>query len=149
MAISYQQKPGNVTVLGKETEFDGVIEFAGNLVIKGKFNGSIKSEGSLVIEKTGVCSVDTATAESITIAGDITGNLIASDNLEMFSGSKIVGDIEASRLRIEDKVEFAGEVKMRDELPDTDVFLVSPKEYRDLVAKRTITENEEENNDLV
>ena len=142
MAISYNQKAGSVTVLGKETEFDGVIEFAGNLIIKGIFNGSIKSEGSLVIEKTGKCVVDTATAESITIAGDITGNLIATDNLEMFSGSHVIGDIEAARLRIEDKVEFTGDVKMREELPDMDVFLVSPKEYRDLVSKRTTKEEE-------
>ncbi len=142
MAISYQQKAGNVTVLGTETEFDGVIEFTGNLVIKGKFNGSIKSEGSLVIEKTGKCVVDTATAESITVAGDISGNLIANDNLEMFSGSHVDGDVQASRLRIEDKVEFTGDVKMREELPDMDVFLVSPKEYRELVAKRTITEDD-------
>ncbi len=143
MAISYHQKEGNVTVLGAETEFDGVLEFSDNLVIAGKFNGTIKASGSLVVEKMGTCTVDTAGAESITIAGEVEGNLSATDKLEMLSGSKVVGDIEASLLRIEDNVNFSGQVKMRDEVPDMDIFLVSPNEYRALVAKRSTKEDEE------
>ncbi len=144
MAISYHQKDGNVTVLGAETEFDGVLEFSDNLVIAGSFNGTIKSTGSLVIEKMGKCTVDTAVADSITIAGSIEGNLSASDKLEMFSGSKIIGNIEATRLRIEDNVNFSGDVKMKQEMPDMDIFLVSPNEYRALVAKRSYKEDSDE-----
>ncbi len=144
MAISYQQKSGNVTVLGSETVFDGVLDFSDNLIIAGKFSGTIKSTGSLVVEKVGMCNVDTAEAESITIAGNVEGNLIASDKLEMFSGSRVVGNVEAARLRIEDNVNFSGAVKMRDEIPDMDIFLVSPNEYRSLVAKRAAKEEDED-----
>ncbi len=143
MAISYQQKEGNVTVLGAETEFDGVLEFTDNLVIAGKFNGTIKSSGSLVIEKAGSCTVDTAAAESVTIAGEVEGNVSAIDKLEMLSGSRVVGDVEATRLRIEDNVNFSGAVKMKDEIPDMDIFLVSPNEYRALVAQRSTQEDED------
>ncbi len=144
MAISYHQKDGNITVLGSETEFDGVLEFNDNLVIAGKFTGTIKSTGSLVVEKVGNCHVDTAEAESITIAGEVEGNLSAMDRLEMLSGSRVVGDVEAARLRIEDNVNFSGAVKMLDEVPEMDIFLVSPNEYRALVAKRSTKEDEEE-----
>ncbi len=145
MAISYHQKEGNVTVLGTETEFNGVLEFKDNLVVAGNFTGTIKSSGSLVVEKMGKCEVDTAVADSITIAGQVEGNLSATDKIEMFSGSRVVGNVEAARLRIEDNVNFSGEVKMRDEIPDMDIFLVSPNEYRALVARRATKEDEESN----
>lgn len=142
MAISYRQKEGNLTVLGSETEFSGVLEFSDNLVITGKFTGTIKSTGSLVVEKNGTCIVDTAAAESITIAGQVEGNLSATDKLEMFSGSRIIGDIEASRLRIADNVNFHGNVKMLDEIPDIDIFSVSSIEYKRMVSRKAIIEDE-------
>ena len=48
----------NVTVFGRETEFTGTVEFTDNLIITGKFNGTIKSSGDLEIEKTAICKVD-------------------------------------------------------------------------------------------
>lgn len=142
MAISYRQKEGNLTILGAETEFNGVLEFSDNLVITGKFAGTIKSTGSLVIEKKGICAVDTAAAESITIVGQVEGNLSATDKLEMFSGSRIIGDIETSRLRIADNVNFHGNVKMLDEIPDIDIFSVSSTEYKRMVSRKAIIEDE-------
>ncbi len=136
MAISYNQKEGNVTVLGSETDFDGVLEFTDNLVVAGKFKGTIKSSGSFVVEKGGFCAVDSVLADSITIAGQVEGNLSALNKLEMFPGSRVEGNVEAARLRIDDNVNFSGEVKMRDDIPDMDVFLVSPNEYRELVSRR-------------
>ncbi|MFI3257735.1 MAG: polymer-forming cytoskeletal protein [Spirochaetales bacterium] len=143
MAISYHQKEGNVTVLGKETEFNGVMEFTDNLIITGKFTGSIKSTGSLVIEKTGECVADNAGAESITVAGKVEGSLSATDKLEMLSGSSVIGNVETARLRIDDDVNFHGAVKMTDTLPDMDIFSVSPQEYRELISRRAIKEDTE------
>ena len=40
---------GNLTVFGQETEFDGVLEFSDNLVITGKFHGTINASGDLEI----------------------------------------------------------------------------------------------------
>ena len=74
----------------------------------------------MVIEKTGKCSVDKITADSITIAGQVQGDLSAKTKLKMFSGSTIVGNVETSRLRIADDVNFQGQVKMLDEVPDAE-----------------------------
>lgn len=142
MPISYRQKQGDLTILGEQTEFAGVLNFTDNLVITGKFTGTIESTGSLVIEKTGKCSVDKITADSITIAGQVQGDLSAKTKLEMFSGSTIVGNVETSRLRIADDVNFQGQVKMLDEVPDIDIFSVSAEEYKRMVSQRSLAEED-------
>lgn len=144
MALSYRQKEGNLTILGTETEFNGVLTCSDNLVITGSFSGTIQSSGSLVVEKTGKCIVDSADADSITIAGTVEGALSARDKIEMYSGSKVTGDIKTSSLRIADNVVFHGNVTMLDEVTDFDIFAVSPTEYKKMVAKRAIVEVEDE-----
>ena len=73
---SFTMKNGNVTVLGQETEFYGDLKFTDNLVITGKFEGKIDATGNLKIDKTGTCKVDKISADSILIAGVVTGALV-------------------------------------------------------------------------
>ncbi len=120
----------NFTVLGSETSFDGVLEFTDNLKINGKFNGTIKSQGNLDIDKDAVCTVDKMSASSIVISGSVTGNISAEERIEMCNGSKVKGNIETARLRIADNVEFEGQVTMLDKEPQVDLFSVASSEYK-------------------
>ena len=70
------------------------------------------------------------------------GDLSAKTKLEMFSGSTIVGNVETSRLRIADDVNFQGQVKMLDEVPDIDIFSVSAEEYKRMVSQRSLAEED-------
>ncbi|MEE0999864.1 MAG: polymer-forming cytoskeletal protein [Treponemataceae bacterium] len=126
----------NLTVFGEETSFQGVLEYTDNLVITGKFEGSIKSTGNLEIAKTAVCNVDSMSAKNILIAGNVKGNIIAEAKLEMNSGSKISGDITTKKLRIADNVDFKGKVTMFDKVPDIDIFSVSGAEYKEIVQQK-------------
>jgi len=135
MAISYHQKEGNITILGSETTFEGSMEFSDNLIITGKFSGTIKSKkGSLVIEKNGLCEVDSMSANSITISGKVIGDSYAENRLEMLSGSAIKGNIETTLLRIADNVDFQGNVKMLKEVQNIDIFSVSPSDYKKILS---------------
>lgn|SRR5574344_271883 len=120
----------NLTVFGQETEFDGVLEFSDNLIITGKFHGTIKAKGSLEIDKSAVCTVDSITAQSIVISGNVTGNLHADERVEMCSGSRVMGDVETARIRIADDVNFEGQVTMLESAPDADLFSVASAEYK-------------------
>ncbi|MDR1748258.1 MAG: polymer-forming cytoskeletal protein, partial [Spirochaetaceae bacterium] len=94
MARGYEkEKEKNTTVFGRETVFQGVLEFTDNLVITGHFEGTIHARGALVIVKSAVCKVDQIQAASITIEGKVTGNLEATDRVEMKSGSEIHGNV--------------------------------------------------------
>lgn len=125
-----EKEKKNLTVFGQETEFDGVLEFTDNLVITGKFHGTIKAKGSLEIDKTAVCTVDSITAKAIVISGNVTGNLHAEERIEMCSGSRVIGDVETARLRIADNVNFEGQVTMLETVPDVDLFTVASAEYK-------------------
>ena len=46
MAQVYQNKEKNITILGTETDFTGELTFRDNLVITGKFHGSINATGA-------------------------------------------------------------------------------------------------------
>ncbi|MDE5581425.1 MAG: polymer-forming cytoskeletal protein [Treponemataceae bacterium] len=126
----------NITILGSDTEFDGVLEFTDNLKISGKFNGTIKSSGNLEIDKTAVCTVDKISAGSVVVSGTVRGDILADERIEMCNGSKVMGNIETARLRIADNVEFDGQVSMLGKEPDVDLFSVASAEYkRNLVLK--------------
>lgn len=127
----------NMTVFGQETEFDGVLEFSDNLVITGKFHGTVNASGSLEIEKSAVCTVDIIKADSIVVSGQVTGNLEAKERIELCAGSKVSGDIKAARLRVADGVEFEGKVSMIDEIPSADLFSVASDEYKKSLVMQT------------
>ncbi|MBO6218885.1 MULTISPECIES: polymer-forming cytoskeletal protein [unclassified Treponema] len=132
MAEDKQKK--NLTVFGQETEFDGVLEFTDNLVITGKFKGEIRATGDLEVEKGAVCDVKKMTANSIVISGTVTGDIDASERVEMCSGSLVRGDVKTARIRIAEDVEFEGEVSMLEKEPDVSLFSVASKEYKDALV---------------
>ena len=127
---SFNMKEGNVTVLGQKTEFIGELEFTDNLVITGKFDGKIESSGNLKIDKTAHCQVSKIVADSILVSGGVEGDLCATSKIEIASGSRVVGDISTLRLRIDDNVDFHGQVTMLEASPDVDIFSLTAAEYK-------------------
>ena len=59
------------------------------------------------------------------------GYEVIGTTLEMFSGSKLQGDITTKKLRIADNVDFKGKITMLDEDPNIDIFSVTPEEYKE------------------
>ncbi len=128
---------GNVTILGQETDFEGVMEYTDNLVVTGKFRGTIKSLGALEIDKAAVCEVKKITAKSVVIAGHVTGDVEGLEHVELCNGSKLKGNIRTSTLRIGDNVEFEGQIQMMDEIPDIDIFSVASDEYKNALILKS------------
>lgn len=128
---------GNVTIFGQETDFDGTLEYTDNLVITGKFRGTIKSTGALEIDKSAVCNVEKITARSVIIAGNVSGDIEGQEHVELCNGSKLKGNIRTSTLRIGDNVEFEGQIQMMDEIPEIDIFSVASSEYKNALIVKT------------
>lgn len=121
---------GNLTVFGQETEFDGVLEFTDNLVITGKFHGTIKATGHLEIDKSATCEIDHISADSVIVSGQVKGNIEAKNHIELCNGSKVNGNLSAAKLRIADNVEFEGQVSMIEQAEDLDIFSVASEEFK-------------------
>ena len=102
-------KEKKLTVLGKETVFDGFLKFTEDLHIQGTFSGAIDAQGFLLIEKGAVCKTQYIRAASIVIEGTVYGSLTAADKIEMKVGSVVHGDVH---IKIADNVSFEGAVQM-------------------------------------
>lgn len=126
-----------LTVFGPETEFDGVLEFSDDLIITGKFNGRIKATGNLEIARDAICTVEKISAKSVVISGNVTGDIDASERVEICNGGVVKGDIATSRIRIENNVEFEGEITMLDSVPEENLFASASNEYKQAMVLRT------------
>lgn len=131
MAQLYQNKEKNITVLGTETEFIGELTFKDNLVITGKFNGTINATGDLEISKEAVCNVSNISVNSVIISGKVRGDILSQKFVEMKNGSTIQGNVTTSRIRIEDGVDFQGKISMVESAEKTDLFSMNYSEYKD------------------
>jgi cytoskeletal protein CcmA (bactofilin family) len=74
-------------------------------------DGEISLKESLFVEGSGVVEADIET-QTVEIAGRVTGNIVASDKVELKTECRVVGDIRAPRILIADGASFKGNVDM-------------------------------------
>jgi len=111
-----------VVILGKTTSFTGILKFSTTLRIQGSFRGTIEAAGDLIVDKDAVVDADHITVSSLTVYGSISGTVQALDKVDMMSGAKVHGDVNAARLRIADGVLFDGKCKMTNVDKDVEIF---------------------------
>src|SRR5688572_14507936 len=68
-------------------------------------------ERSLTIEKSGRVKADIET-ENIVVKGEMEGELKARDKITLHNGARMVGDISAPRIEIEDGAYYRGKIDM-------------------------------------
>ena len=95
------------TIIGEDVEITGSIKSESNIQLDGKLNGDITCAGSATIGNTSVIKGNLS-VECVTVYGQVSGNIIAKDKVEMKSTARINGDIRARRLTVEDGVTFVG-----------------------------------------
>ena len=109
---------GQTSIIAQGCKFDGKVEVRGTLRVEGEFKGSIGTPESLVIGKTGVVHADVKVKNAI-IGGQLYGNIIAENKIELQSGSHVEGDIKTKRLVIDEGVFFEGNCSMGAKKTDT------------------------------
>ena len=112
-AIEKPPAPRSVahTVIGSSIVIDGEITGDEDLVILGTVKGRVALKESLFVESSGVIEADIETA-NVEVSGQVTGNISASDKVELKTDCKVVGDIRAPRILIADGAVFKGNVDM-------------------------------------
>src|SRR4029077_806120 len=88
---------------------DGEVSGDEDLVIQGTVKGKIALKESLIVANSGVVEADIDT-QNVEIAGQVTGNISASDRVELKSDCRVIGDIKAPRILIADGASFKGNV---------------------------------------
>jgi len=111
-----------IVILGKTTSFTGILKFDTTLKIQGNFKGTIDARGDLIVDKEAVVDADRVTVSSLTVYGSISGTVDARNKVDIKSGAKVHGDVNAARLRIADGVLFEGKCKMSNVEKDIEIF---------------------------
>ncbi|MDR2471125.1 MAG: polymer-forming cytoskeletal protein [Treponema sp.] len=127
-------KPGKkrtrVIVFGNAVSMDGFLRFRETLCIQGTFRGTIEATGALIVDKGASVEADHISVTSLTVHGSVSGQVRAVDKIDMKSGSRVRGDVSASRLRIADGVLFEGQCGMTGTDREVDIFSRPQAEIR-------------------
>ena len=99
------------TVIGPGITIEGEVSSQDEVVIGGVLRGKLAVEGPVTVEQEGVVEADIG-AQSVSIGGNVTGNITATDRVELRTGGKLVGDVKTARLTIADGAMFKGNVDM-------------------------------------
>jgi len=95
------------TVIAEDVEVTGTIKCASNIELNGKLNGDLNCTGNVVVGKSAQVKGN-INVEAVTVLGQINGNVVAKDRIELKSSARMMGDIKSKRLTVEDGVTFVG-----------------------------------------
>ncbi len=97
--------------LGSQTEFEGKLSFSGVVHLDGTFHGEIISRGTLVIGSASVVHAQVH-ASVLKIAGEVHGDLTATERIELYPPARVYGNIRTPSLVVEEGVIFEGRCSM-------------------------------------
>lgn len=98
---------GQRNILSNDVSINGSVRFANDLLVDGKIEGEITSEGALTVAENAIIKAEIKT-KTVVVYGKVHGNVVASDRIEIKSGAEMVGDVKASTLSIEPGAIFVG-----------------------------------------
>src|SRR2546427_11413830 len=98
---------GGKDILSSDVEIKGSIKFQKELLIDGKVEGDINSDGVLTVGENAEIRGEIKT-KSITVYGKVHGNITVAERCELKSKCTLQGDLKAARLIIEEGATFIG-----------------------------------------
>ncbi|MGE3954737.1 MAG: polymer-forming cytoskeletal protein [Parachlamydiales bacterium] len=98
-------------ILGESIKVKGELVFEKFLRIDGEFEGELLSQGKLHIGPTGTVRSNIHLREAV-VEGTLEGNIVVRDRLELRGNAKIIGDIQARLLSIDEGVTIEGQVRV-------------------------------------
>lgn len=99
------------SIVGAGTVITGSIETNGDLRIDGNLKGNIISKGKLLIGPAGLVEGNIQCRQA-DILGQINGDIIVKDLLQLKGKAFINGDISTAKLFVEETANFNGQCKM-------------------------------------
>jgi cytoskeletal protein CcmA (bactofilin family) len=113
MALNAKESSAMATVIGESILISGNLEGDEDLTIRGRVEGSVRLQRTLIVEASGIVKADVTVKDAI-ISGVVVGNVNASDSVQITAEGRMVGDLSAPRVIIVDGASFRGRVDMGD-----------------------------------
>ncbi len=99
------------SVVGSSITIDGEISGDEDLEIQGTVKGKISLKAGLIVDGSGKVEADIE-ADNVENSGKVTGNISATEKVELKSGCKMLGDVQAPRILIADGATCMGNIDM-------------------------------------
>jgi cytoskeletal protein CcmA (bactofilin family) len=99
------------SVVGAGLIIEGEFTSDEPVLVDGTVKGTLSTSEAVSIGADGVVEADVQ-GLSVSIAGQLTGNVTASSRVDIQAGGRLVGDVKANRLTIADGASFRGNVDM-------------------------------------
>ena len=104
------------TILSKDISFSGTLNFEKPFMIKGKMSGNIVAQGFLVIDEEAVVEAN-INASRVVIKGSVTGDVTATEKVEVTVTGKLIGNVKAPEIFMETGCTFNGRCTMTERKP--------------------------------
>jgi cytoskeletal protein CcmA (bactofilin family) len=107
--VRTRSKDAKETVIAAGLTIDGKIEGAGHIRMAGRFKGDVNVDGDLTIEP-GAKITGSVRADTVTIGGDLEGNIDGASRVELLAGGVLNGDLKAGSLTVASGSRMRGNV---------------------------------------
>ena len=104
-------KNNDINAIASDSKLEGDLTSTGDVRVDGHLNGSVKTEGRLVLGDTGVIEGEVKCKTAI-IGGELKATIISEELLTLRSTAKLSGEIIAGKLAIEPGAVFSGKCSM-------------------------------------
>ncbi|MFN0065986.1 MAG: polymer-forming cytoskeletal protein, partial [Chlamydiales bacterium] len=98
--------------LGEGVTFRGELSFERLLRIDGVFEGQLLSQGKVIVGPKGVVKANLTLREAI-VEGVIEGNVTVQEKLELRGDARVIGDIVAKSICVDEGVTIEGHVSVK------------------------------------
>jgi cytoskeletal protein CcmA (bactofilin family) len=109
--VAAGQSGGPQVVLGVGAEFEGKVLFDGAVRIDGKVKGAIRTGDLLIVGETAEITAE-ITCGSVIVHGTVTGDIHASNSVELSKVARMRGNVETPSLVVARGAVFEGQTKM-------------------------------------
>jgi cytoskeletal protein CcmA (bactofilin family) len=98
------------SVIGRTLSIRGEVLASSTLVVEGRVEGRVTAQGQeLIVGESGALEAELS-ARQVTVRGRVTGNITASEKIEIAPTGTVVGDICAPRVTLSDGSTFTGSI---------------------------------------
>ena len=87
------------SVIAADLTIEGKIEGAGHVRMAGRFKGDVNVDGDLTIDP-GAKITGSVRARTVTVGGELDGNIDAASRVELLSTGVLIGDLKAASLTV-------------------------------------------------
>lgn len=98
---------GQRNILSNDVHINGSVRFTNDLLVDGRIEGEISSDGALTVAENAHIKAEVKT-KSVVIYGKVHGNVSCTERVEIKASAEMVGDVKAETLSIEPGAVFVG-----------------------------------------